>query len=314
MKRLLILLLAAALLLAAGCSGEKTDASPFGLGGAAGAGTETAAPTQAGTVPTTEGPAPTTLPETTAELPPAQPTTQPPETTAAPVVTTEPEPEPTTEAPTEPLDPWSLMKETFFGQGSFVDEYEDEYSYSYAIPGIDADTPGAQEINAAIDESFGAWVGEAYAAMDEGRGPELLQVGYHGEVWEDVLSLVIVCRSIWEGDYYGIYCYEVSTGRWLSTAQVLERMDVSQEEFLEICRRQFRQYYVDMYSEIPEDQRETYGYYWGLDRVDSDEYVNMDLQVYPVASGDLVVIAPIVSLAGADSYFHPIHLGLGGVG
>ena len=176
--------------------------------------------------------------------------------------------------------------------------------FTYAIPGINADTPGAQEINAAIDESFGAWVREAYAAMDEGRGPELLQVGYHGEVWEDVLSLVIVCRSIWEGDYYGIYCYEVSTGRWLSTAQVLERMDVSQEEFLEICRRQFRQYYVDMYSEIPEDQRETYGYYWGLDRVDSDEYVNMDLQVYPVAGGDLVVIAPIVSLAGADSYFH----------
>ena len=47
-----------------------------------------------------------------------------------------------------------------------------------------------------------------------------------------------------------------------------------------------------------------------LARVDGPEYVNLNLKVYPNANGQLVVIAPIVSMAGADYYYHPIILDL----
>ena len=90
-------------------------------------------------------------------------------------------------------------------------------------------------------------------------------------------------------------------------------MGYTQDEFLDTCRRQFRQYYVDMYSQVPEEERTQYGYYQGLDRQVTSEFVNMSLQAYP-ENDDIVVIAPIVSLAGADYYYHVIHLGMGGSG
>ena len=216
--------------------------------------------------------------------------------------------------PTEPVDPWSLMGESMFEQGTYEDENGNDYTYSYGLPCITADTAGAQAINREIDETFGAHIREAKDAMEEGQSLGVISVGYYGQVWEDVLTLVIIEHTDWDFDGYGVYCYEVSTGTRLTTPLLLEKMDVDPDDFLDLCCLQFRQFYKDQYSEIPEDERTQYGYYDGLARVDTHQYVNLDLQAYPDGDGDIVVIAPIVSLAGADYYYHPIYLGLGGVG
>ena len=111
------------------------------------------------------------------------------------------------------------------------------------------------------------------------------------------------------------YIQNLITGNDLrSTRDVLDRLGYSEEEFLDACRRQFRQFFIDENSSIPENLRKQYGYYDALEQVDSELYVSMDLAAFPSETGDLVVAAPIVSLAGAAFYWHLIYLGMGNVG
>lgn len=298
MKKVLVLFLAAVLLLNAGCV-----AVPL-------------LPAETSETPTAAAPATTALPpETTpvtTEAPvTAEPVTEAP-TTAAPV-TTEPVTEaPSTEAP-EPVDPWSLLGEASFEQGSFTDEYDYTYTWSYDLPVLLADTPDARTVNTEIDEFFGAHVRAAKNDMAEGYAPWVISVGFSGHVWEDILTIEVIEHSEWDFDTYGIYCYSASEGRRLTTADVVERMGYTQEEFLDACRAAFLQYYVDMFSDMPEEYRQNSGYYAGLQRQITSEYVNMELQAYP-ENDDIVVIAPIVSLAGADYYYHVVYLGIGGEG
>ena len=305
MKKAIVLLLCLLLLWMTGCSGGQTG-DIFNRPTKPGTETTHAA---AGTLPTsaeTTAPAATPAPVNTV---PTEALTQP--STAAPTeAPTQPVTEAPTAAPTEPLDPWTLMGESLFEQGSYTDEFGYQYSYSYALPCVNADTAGARDINAAIDSTFGTMIRQAKEGMEQHLTLALSSVGYYGAVWEDVLTLVVMGSWDWSFTDYGVYCYEASTGRVLDTPALLAKMGISQEAFLECCRVRFRAYFEDMYKDIPADQREEYGYSMFLSRVDGPEYVNLELKVYPNENGELVVIAPIVSMAGADYYYHPIILDL----
>ena len=310
MKRACLLILCLLLLGLAGCSDNSSSA--FGLPTKPGAETtrasaETQSSTAQTTSPETSAPAATVPASTAAPVTqaPTEASTQP-QTEAS----TQPQTEAPTAAPTEPIDPWTLMGESLFEQGSYTDEFGYNYTYAYCLPCINADTDGAAEINVEIDAVFGAMIREAKEAMSQQLTLALSSVGYYGEVWEDVLTLVVMGHWDWSFTDYGVYCYEASTGRALDTPELLAKMGISPERFLEACKTQFRAYFEDMYKDIPADQREDYGYSMFLARVDGPEYVNLNLKVYPNANGQLVVIAPIVSMAGADYYYHPITLDL----
>ncbi len=302
MKKMILPALVLSLALLAGCSDDK-PATP---------GTTAKSNTEA---TTTAAPAATTkaaAPETTTAVPTtAAPVTEVP--TEVPTAETETQAV-TSEAPTEPtderVDPWSLMGEASFDQGTYTDENGNSYTYSYDIPCLKADTPDAKAINADIDAFFGGMVQEAKQSIEKRLSLSLDSVGFYGEVWNDVLSLVVMGHWDWDFTDYRVYCYDVSTGCWLDTAGVLEKMGISQADFLDTCKTRFRQHFEENFGSIPEDQRENYGYYEALKTVDGPEYVNMDLMVYPNANGDLQVVAPIVSLAGAAYYYHVINLGV----
>lgn len=295
MKKLFSLLLAAALLLT-GC--VRTVPVPVSTEAAPPPQTQSAEPDTAGpeSVPGSE------LPTQAAAETPA------PSSTEAPAPPTEPPTEAPTEAPAEPVDPWSLMGELSFEQGIYEDSVGNVYTYSYGLPCIRADTEGARAINADIEEIYGGEVLNAHQAMMDKTSLYMISMGYHGEVWEDILTLVISTHTNWGDDPAGIYSYEVSTGRWLSTKDILERMHITEKQFLETCRQSFRQYFIDTYAEMPADRREEYGYYEALERVDDELYLSLDLQIYPAGDGTLMVNAPIVSLAGADYYYHLLPL------
>lgn len=302
-KRTIALAAALILVLLAGCTLLETlpsSGSPVSTEGPAKETTASVSPS-AETVTTT---AETAAPETTA-APDTEATTE--VTTEAP---TETPTEASTEAPAGPVDPWSLMGELLFEQGSYTDQFGYTDSYSFGLPCLNADTPDAIAINEDIDFVFGAGIRDAKKAMQEGNSLSLHSTGYYGEVWEDVLSLVIIAGWEWSFDDYGVFCYDVTAGRRLDTPALLEKMGYSQERFLEACKLKFHAYFEEMYQSIAQDERESYGYYEALERAVSPEFVNLGLMAYPDANGDIVVIAPIVSLAGADFYYHPIHLGL----
>ena len=288
MKKLIVVFLAAALLLMAGCVMPTAvpvlpaDSTADTLAPTTGIPTEPV--TEALTEPVTEAP--------------TEPVTEAPT-------------EPTTEAPA-PVDPWSVMGELSFEQGTYTDDVGNVYTYSYGLPCITADTEGARAINADIEDIFGGQILSAHQDMEDKLSLYLIDTGYYGEVWEDVLTLIIIAHTDWGDDQYGVYSYEVSTGRWLRTPDLLDRMHISDEEFLETCRVKFREFFESQYKGISEEQREAVGYDEYLARVDDELYVSMDLRIYPSQTGELIAVAPIVSIAGADFYWHLLPLGIGG--
>lgn len=296
MKKILALLLC--LLLLSGCANVGL---PIDL------------PTEA---PTTAAPETTRTPagtETTAAAEPPVTTELPPDTEAptetdAPVTTTEAPQQP------EPVDPWSIPGVSYFDQGYYEDDLGNSWTWSYELPCLNADTPGAREINEAIDASFGKDVREAQQAMEDKLSLVMYHIGSRWVLWEDVLSVIIMEHTDWGFTNYGVYCYDTVSGEHLDTPALLRRMGISEDVFLEICRQQMIQYYKDEYAGIPNDQKEQYGYYDGLERQITGDYVNLELMAYPDENGDVAIIAPIVSLAGADWYYHEIFLGIGGSG
>ncbi len=296
MKKILALLLC--LLLLSGCASAGL---PIDLPTDAPA---TAAPETTQATAATEAPAATELPVST-ELPPD---------TEAPVVTDAPDT--TTEAPQapEPVDPWSIPDVSFFDQGYYEDDLGNGWTWSYELPCLKADTPGAREINEAIDASFGEDVREAQQAMEDKLSLVMFHIGCRWVLWEDVLSVVIIEDTDWGFTNYGVYCYDTTTGERLDTPALLRKMGISENAFLETCRQQMIQYYKDECAGIPNDQKEQYGYYDGLERQITSDFVNLELMAYPYEGGDIAIIAPIVSLAGADWYYHEIYLGIGGDG
>ena len=304
MKKLLAVFLLIALLLSVGC-GKTDDPAESAVPGPGTGGAQLVA--EDSTELTTEL---TTEPVTT----PAAETLPAPTTTAAPVTeapTTE-TPVPTTAAP-EPVDPWTLLGVASFDQGSYTDNCDNTDTYSFEIPCILADTEGARAINAAIDERFGADVRREKECMAEGLSAGVTHIGFHGSVWEDVLSIIVIEHYYFDWADYGVYCYEVSTGRWLTTPLALERFDLSETEFLSLCRERFHDTFVEEYGDLSEEYFEETEYYRMLEMQSSDEYVNMDLMIYP-DGGDLVVIAPILSLAGPAFFYRELPLGLNAVG
>ena len=285
-KKLLVVFLAIALLLSAGC----TKAEPAASGD--------------------------TAPASTASIETTAPKTEPATTTAAPETETpapETEPVRSTEA-LEPVDPWSLLGSGGYEAGAYTDELGNEYSYSYDLPVLLAETEGAKAINADIDERFRSRIEEEKAYMKEGLSMGITDIGFHGVVWEDVLTVVVRARGYYD-DWtdYGIYCYEASTGRWLTTPMILEKMGVSEEVFLEDCRAIFQYRFAEKYSELTEEARAQTGYTEALERQTAEEYVNLDLAVYP-EEGELMVVAPILSLAGPDFVYEVLSFGLNAEG
>ena len=285
-------LLLALLLLLAGCGriDGTTPSTPDSIPTAA-------APTEAS--PTAAAPTEASL---TAAAPTELPTTEAPETEV-----------PTVPAEPEPADPRSLLGEVDAVERTVTFDDGSTRRYSYALPCILADTEGARAINADVEGRFGDVFRIAKEHDDEDGSFDVDALEYRSGVWEDVLTVIVTEEMSYAWTDYAVYCYETSTGRWLTTAMLLERMGISEEEFLDVCRETFRQTFINQYRESvwTDEELEKYGYHEALEQADSDRYVNMDLMAYPDANGRLVVIAPIVSLVGAGLYYQVLHLDLG---
>lgn len=200
-----------------------------------------------------------------------------------------------------------LIKTVSLARGSYQDDLGNEYEYSYELPALDADTPGAAAINEEIDRLFGGCIREAEADMAERLGLSVRRVGFRSRLWEDVLTLELTAEMDFGVSECRFYCYEISTGRQLTSADVLKLLGVSQEDFLERCRRAFRERFEAQYESLTEAQREDYGYYEALERCGSERLVNPELMVCP-EDGKPVVLAPIPSLDGAEYRFQIIRL------
>ena len=205
-----------------------------------------------------------------------------------------------------------LIYESYNDAGEYTVAYGEDnsniYYYSYHLPMFTASTDGARAINDSINSTFGTLIENQYQEMENG-----MDIGYNTVSWfpcfyQDLFTLLIVAESNFGYSYYGVYCYEQTTGEWLQGSALLEYLNIEESEFLEATRQAAEECFVSYYGDVPEEDREEYGYYDQLAWTISDENINFDnLMFYPDFEGKIVVIAPIGSIAGADWYYNLLY-------
>ena len=231
--------------------------------------------------------------------------------TAPPVMTVEPMTLPTVQTEEPVINAEDLIYESYSDAGEYVISYDDgaadTFYYSFHLPHISDSTQGAREINRSIDEHFGALIEQEYSIMAEEWFPNYGIVNWYASFYQELLVIVITAESLMEFSDYGVYCYNVTTGEWLQGSALLEYLYIDEQEFLEATREAAQECFISYYGDLPEEDRELYGYDECLAWTISDENINLDnLLFYPDEHGELVVIAPIGSMAGAQWYYHYI--------
>ena len=194
---------------------------------------------------------------------------------------------------------WSIGEQTI---SHLIEDYVNlEFA---AVPYLNADTSGADSINAEIREKFD------YLKKDliSSRERPAYHVCYEVYLWNNVVSIIIKTHTDSDFTDYAVYCYDNSTGLRLDTAALLEKMGISQDDFLAECKTQFVQKFEEDNAYMDEQTREASGYEKELAR--QKEYVRMDLMAYPNQDGQLVVVAPIATFAGAGYCYTPLVLNL----
>ena len=194
---------------------------------------------------------------------------------------------------TEPVaqDPAQLVGVMLSESGS----YNDGESYSYRLPRINADTPGAKAINEAIDQKWGETIRDG---LNHNQGNDR-RIDFTQTVWGDILSVIIYGETVYDFTDYEAYLYEISTGRWLNSLELLDRLGVSKDTFLKACQVEFQQREQNkgvtssFFEAAPVEQNGTFYRLY-----DESEERDVPFEVYPDENGQLVVIAPITCIAG----------------
>ena len=71
----------------------------------------------------------------------------------------------------------SLITELYGEEGSYTDDVDNTYTYSYHVPQIDADTAGVQAVNKQIRAAFGTLVESELALMEQKASLTYVRVG-----------------------------------------------------------------------------------------------------------------------------------------
>lgn len=193
-----------------------------------------------------------------------------------------------------------IITENYAEDGHYTDSLDNSWTYSYHVPQLTADTAGARAINAAIDEKFGDPVRGALKDMQQALSLGCVSVSWKSYRYEDVLSLVVKAEADWEFTDYAVYLYDAGRGVQLTTAELLEKLGVAQETFLDGLRRSAaaafdEQGYINT----------TEGVQWVQERswTVGAENVNTEAMVYADETGKLMAVLPVGSMAGAAWYY-----------
>ena len=173
--------------------------------------------------------------------------------------------------------------------------------YAYRVPQIEADTQGAETINKAISDAYTPIVNGVLEDVSDKVSLSCFYVAWELYQYENILSLVVSCG--WDADVneYNVYLYDIASGQQLTTADLLKALNVDETVFLEAVRRVAAAKFDTQYGAIAGGDTDEFlaeRRDWTL----SDENISMDVRTYADNDGNLHVVLPIGSIAGADSY------------
>ena len=122
--------------------------------------------------------------------------------------------------------------------GTFIDEFEQDWDYSFQIPQLISDAPAAQSVNQELKKILGDIVAKSKADMKEGFPPPYNRIVW-GSHWNgSLLSLIISCScSFHEEVRYWVYNYDFASQQLFNGPDLLKRQAIEEDVFFDALRR-----------------------------------------------------------------------------
>ena len=215
----------------------------------------------------------------------------------------------------------SLITEAISKEGSFTDEHGQEWDYSYHIPQLADDTADAESINKAIMNILSS---DVQATLSSSSVTKMPETHYADISWQSHWNGSLLSLSLhltgWASDIasYEVYHYDFASGRRLTNAQVLDRFDVSREDFIAALRCAAAQTYDAVYAPWGVPELSPDGKNFGPMCIDlasvrawtiAEENYELDnLRFYPEQDGSFTAFQPVGSLAGAGQCCEELHV------
>ena len=215
----------------------------------------------------------------------------------------------------------SLITEAISKEGTFTDEYDQDWDYSYHIPQLADDTADAEAINEDILERFGSDAQASLSSVDASKMPET----YYADIswqshWNGSLLSLSLRLTSWASDIasHEVYHYDFASGKRLTNAQVLDRFDVGEEDFIAALRRAAAQEFDDVHAPLGMPGLSASDEDFGSQCIElnvlrawtiAEENLSMDDALFfPNGDGSFTAFQLIGSPAGAGQYYEELRV------
>lgn len=203
--------------------------------------------------------------------------------------------------------------------GTYTDQFGYEDEYSYEIPKLLLDTPGAKKFNAKIEDEFGNYVKQEKEAMRNQDSLVVYNISYKTYWKDNILSIVVKGDTCYEIGLYGLYAFDFDNDKALNDEDLLKLAGVSKTEFVETARKQAISIFDTNQNLFGNDEEEALSMYYsdviGLRRATLNQFVNMfddkegpSNNLYFNEEGKLCVLTRIGVPAGAGFYYKMMSL------
>lgn len=199
--------------------------------------------------------------------------------------------------------------ESICAEGIFMDSEENQTNYSYIVPQLWYDTEAAADINYDIEARFGAAARNDLKLISAGLPPVYNYIGYTYTEFDGIEMLVPFAYSESREDCF-VYCYDAESGRRIYTPELLERMLIPEENFVNAVREAAELALEQDYLNTPEKERDEAAYISKRDELLSDDTISANMPAFCTETGDLYVIL----FTDENNYLILSDLNIGAVG
>lgn len=247
----------------------------------------------------------------------SHPTEDPAPSVSEPVETKPATPQPTDPPPTVPqlftLPQDSASVVTITGQFGLADlikthdagviGWESQYNhcdFKYKVPHITPFSNDAIRIQQEINALFEQQRVDTAAELSGGYDNSVIALTYEAYYSRGILSIILTQAWSWESIDYFVYNLDVQTGNRLDNAGVLEKLDISQADYVSAATQVAGNRYLEKNGPVDES------YDSGFSSTQLESTVsrkNIDgAQLYADSNGRLWMAVNIYSIAGANYY------------